>query len=81
MLEPPVAGAGKEGRRCRGCMNEKQGRGVVSNIKALSARRVDSIVGCGGGGFFFPFFSFGSCLDPEMRYLVQTVCWPRYDIR
>ena len=39
-------------------MNEKQGRGVVSNIKALSARRVDSIVGCGGGGFFFFFFFF-----------------------
>ena len=38
-------------------MNEKQGRGVVSNIKALSARRVDSIVGCGGGGFFL-FFVF-----------------------
>jgi hypothetical protein len=40
-------------------MNEKQGRGVVSNIKALSARRVDSIVGCGGGGFFCFLFFFG----------------------
>ena len=49
----PMAGAGKEGRRRRGFMNEKGG--VVSNIKALSARCVDSktsVVGCSGGGFF-----------------------------
>jgi hypothetical protein len=59
VLKPPVAGAGKEGRKCRDCMNEKQGRGVVSNIKALGARRVDSktsVVGCGGGGTFFVLF-------------------------
>jgi len=43
-------------------MNEKPGRSVVSNIKAWSARRVDtktSVVGCGGSGIFF-FVLFGS---------------------
>jgi hypothetical protein len=45
-----------------------RGRRVVSNMKALSARRIDSKTSI--------VLFFLSCSDPEMRYLAQTICWP-----